>query len=141
LPCVNGVTTALIQNGGGDPNRAKDFPKRNIKGGRMGIAEIIFVVLLAGGMFGSGIYVGIVTKKWFFFGVFALFFTCFGLMEWWSVAATGESISQTIWTVGESNPIGFWIMLVSLALAWGALLWHFAIKKIGKKKQKNEYDG
>jgi len=100
----------------------------------MGVSEILFVVLLAGGMIGSGIYVGVVKKKWYFLGVFVTFFLCFGLWEWISVAQTGESISQTIWSLGESNPIGFWIMLVSLLVAWLALLWHFAIKKVGKKK-------
>jgi len=100
----------------------------------VGVEEILFVVLLAGGMIGSGVYVGLKTKKWYFLGVFVIFFLCFGLMEWWSVAQTGESISQTIWGLGETNPVGFWIMLGALGIAWASLLWHFATKKIGKKK-------
>ena len=99
----------------------------------MAWTEILFVILLAGGMIGSGVYVGLKTKKWYFLGVFITFFVCFGLWEWVSVAQTGESISQTIWGLGESNPVGFWIMLVGLLLSWLSLLWHFAIKKMGKK--------
>jgi len=100
----------------------------------MGVSEIIFVVLLAGGMIGSGVYVGLKTKKWYFLGVFVTFFLCFGLWEWISVAQTGESISQTIWGLGESNPVGFWIMISALAVAWASLLYHFIEKKIGKEK-------
>ena len=98
------------------------------------MGEVIFVLLLAGGMIGSGIYVGVKTKKWYFLGVFLTFFLCFGLWEWVSVAQTGESISQTIWKLGDTNPVGFWIMIAVLGLAWASLLWHFATKKIHGKK-------
>jgi len=97
------------------------------------MGEILFVLLLAGGMMGSGVYVGIKTKRWYFLGVFVTFFLCFGIWEWVSVAQTGRSISQTIWELGETNPIGFWIMLGSLLVSWLALMFHFAAKKIGKK--------
>ena len=100
----------------------------------MGLGEIIFVILLMGGMIGAGVYVGIVKKKWYFLGVFVTFFLCFGLWEWISVAQTGESISQTVWSLGETNPIGFWIMLFFLASAWMALMYHFATKKIHGNK-------
>ena len=106
------------------------------------MSEVIFVLLLAGGMIGSGVYVGLKSRKWYFLYVFLTFFACFGLWEWASVAQTGESISQTIWKLGETNPFGFWVMLISLVIAWLSLMYHFATKKIhGRKKQRSEYDG
>lgn len=100
----------------------------------MELNEIIFVLLLAGGMIGSGVYVGVKTKRWHFLWVFLTFFACFGFWEWRAVATTGYSISQNIWQFGESNPTGFWIVLGALQIAWLSLLYHFAIKKIGRKK-------
>ncbi len=97
------------------------------------MGEIIFVVLLAGGMLIPGIFVGITTKRWQLLGVFGTFFVLFGLWEWHAVANTGFSISQNLWQIGEGSPKTLWSIIGSLAVAWGALMWHFATKMLGKK--------
>ena len=96
--------------------------------------EILFIFLLAGGMLGSGVYVGIRTKYWHLFYTFLLFFICFGLMEWHATATTGKTVSQQVWAFGETNPIGFWVVIGALIISWLSLMYHFASKKIGKEK-------
>ena len=89
------------------------------------MAEIIFVILLAGGMLGTSAFF----KQWRLFMVFAIFFVIFGLCEWLSVSQTGKSISQHFWAFDNSNPTGGWIVVGGMAVAWGALLWHFKVHK------------
>ena len=98
------------------------------------MAEILFVVLLAGGMFGSGIYVGIRSGYWHLFAVFAFFFGCFGLVELHAIKTTNMSVSQQMWEFGANNPVGFWVVMGALLVSWLALLYHFAQKKIGGKR-------
>ena len=89
------------------------------------MGEIIFVILLAGGMLGTSAFF----KQWRLFMVFAIFFAIFGLCEWLSVAQTGKTISQHFWAFDTSNPTGGWIVIGGMAVAWGALLWHFKAHK------------
>ena len=98
------------------------------------MGEIIFVVLLAGGMLGSGAYVWYKTGYWHLLAVFGIFFACFGLVEWHAVSTTGLSVSQQVWEFGEGNPIGFWVVIGALIISWLALMYHFASKKLGGKK-------
>jgi len=58
---------------------------------------------------------------------------CFGLIEWHAVATTDMSVSQQVWEFGADNPVGFWIVIGSLIIAWLALMYHFAEKKIHGK--------
>jgi len=67
-------------------------------------SEILFVILLAGGMIGSGIYVGITSGYWHLLWVFLTFFGCFGFWEWHAVKTTGLSISQQMWEFDLSYP-------------------------------------
>ena len=97
------------------------------------MAEIIFVVLLAGGMLGSGAYVWWKTGYWHLLAVFGVFFGCFGLIEWHATATTGMTVSQQVWQFGAENPIGFWVVIGALIVSWLSLMWHFAIKKLGRK--------
>ena len=85
------------------------------------MGEIIFVILLAGGMLGTSAFF----KQWRLFMVFAIFFVIFGLCEWLSVAQTGKSISQHFWSFDTQNPTGGWIVVGGMGIAWAALLWHF----------------
>lgn len=87
--------------------------------------EIIFVVLLAGGMLGTAAW----AKQWRLFFVFLIFFVIFGLCEWLSVAQTGKSISQHFWAFDTANPTGGWIVVGGMGVAWAALLVHFKIHK------------
>jgi len=98
--------------------------------------EILFVIILAGGMIGSGIYVGIVSGYWHLLWVFLTFFGCFGFWEWHAVKTTGLSISQQLWKFGEMQPKGFWVVIGALIASWLALMWHFASKKFGRKNDK-----
>ena len=93
----------------------------------MGIGEILFVVALAGGF----LVPTAIFKQWRLFGVFAVFFACFGLCEWLSVAQTGMSISQHFWALDEAKPAAGWAIVGGMALGWVALLVHF---KWHKKK-------
>lgn len=94
--------------------------------------EILFVILLAGGMIGAGVYVGVKSKRWHLLWVFLTFFACFGFWEWHATATTGETVSQQVWAFGEANPIGFWVVMAALLISWLALLYHFCAKKFGK---------
>ena len=94
------------------------------------MAEILFVVLLAGGMLGAGVYFGLKTKHWHLLGVFVTFFACFGLWEWFAIRSTGMSISQQLWEFGETNPAGLWGIVGALLVAWLALLYHFVQKRL-----------
>ena len=89
------------------------------------MGEIIFVLLLAGGMLGTSAFF----KQWRLFFVFLIFFVIFGLCEWLSVAQTGKSISQHFWAFDTKDPVGGWIVISGMAIAWIALLVHFKIYK------------
>ena len=82
--------------------------------------EIIFVVLLAGGMLVPSAIAG----QWWLFTVFIVFFTCFGLVEWLAVKKSGKSVSQHFWKYSENHAIGAWLVLGGMLVAWLALLWH-----------------
>lgn len=96
------------------------------------MSEVLFVILLAGGMIIPGVYIGIKTKKWHLLWVFLTFFACFGFWEWHAIATTGMSVSQQVWAFGESNPIAFWVSIGGFIVAWLALMFHFCIKKFQK---------
>ena len=96
------------------------------------MSEIIFVILLAGGMIGSGVLIGLITKRWHLLYVFLTFFACFGFWEWHAIHTTGLSVSQQIWEFGDTNPILFWVVMGALIVAWLSLIWHFSIKKLSK---------
>lgn len=91
----------------------------------MDIGELLFVIALAGGMLGSGILVGLKTKRWHLMGVYVTFFACFGLWEWVAIKNTGDSISQTVGAFGVNHPLLFWIFIGMNIIAWGALMIHF----------------
>ncbi len=96
------------------------------------MGEIIFVILLAGGMLGSGAFVWKKTGHWQLLAVFVTFFLCFGLWEWHATSTTGQSISQHLWALGDDSPFSLWAVIGSLLVAWLALMWHFGSKLIGK---------
>jgi len=87
---------------------------------------LFFVVLLGAFLVPALIY----KQKWLF-RVFAIFFVCFGLVEWWAVAATGKTVSQHFWALDTVNPTAGWIIVGGMAIGWAALLIHF---KFHKKK-------
>lgn len=92
------------------------------------MGELIFCVALAGGfLIPSAIF-----KQWRLFFTFLVFFFCFGIMEWLSVAQTGMSISQHFWKLDTSNPVAGWIIIGGMGIGWLALLLHF---KLHKKKE------
>jgi len=96
----------------------------------MSIQELIFVILLAGGMLGSGILLWVKRKNKYLLYTYITFFLCFGFWEYRSVATTGESISQAVGKLG-SEPFWFWGFIVANIISWGALMWHF----IGMRKK------
>lgn len=89
------------------------------------MGEIIFVILLVVGMLGTAAW----ARQWRLFMVFAIFFVIFGLCEWLSVAQTGKSISQHFWAFDNINPVGGWVVVGGMGIAWAALLWHFKVHK------------
>ena len=80
--------------------------------------EILFVVILVVCFFVPPI----IFQQWWLLSVFVAFFTCFGIIEWVAVAKTGKSVSQKVWQMPMWKRI---ILCVCMAIAWGALLWHF----------------
>ena len=85
------------------------------------MAEIIFVILLAGGMLGTSALAG----QWWLFSVFLVFFICFGIIEAIAVKKTGKSVSQKFWALTKTNRAMAWVVWIGMLLAWLALLWHF----------------
>ena len=94
------------------------------------MGEIIFVILLAGGFF----IPAIIARQWWLVKVFGIFFIFFGLVEWWAVAQTDMSVSQHFWALSETNPGLAWFVIGGMAVAWLALLWHFAGKHLLRRK-------
>ena len=89
--------------------------------------DIAFFVVL----FGAFLVPSAIFKQWRLFAVFAVFFVCFGLLEWLSIAQTGQSISQKFWDLDTVNPAAGWVIVGGMALGWVGLLIHF---KLHKKK-------
>ena len=85
-------------------------------------AEIWFVVCLVVGLLGPALWVH---QYWLAF-VFAVFFLCFGLVEWMAVKKTGRSVSQQFWAYSEHHRFGAVCVLGGMAIAWIALLMHLA---------------
>lgn len=97
----------------------------------MSLQEIVFVILLAGGMIGAGILLAIKRANRYLLYTYLTFFVCFGFWEWRSCATTGQSISQAVGSLGN-EPIWFWTFIAMNVVAWGALMWHF----MGMRKKK-----
>ena len=86
--------------------------------------EMLFVILMIGGFLVPVAIVG----QWWLFGVFIVFFGCFGGIEAISVLKTGQSVSQKFWEYSKEHKAGAWTVLGSMLVGWLALLWHLAAK-------------
>jgi len=91
------------------------------------MGEILFIVALAGGF----LVPTALFKQWRLFFVFLVFFVIFGLMEWLSVAQTGQTISQHFWNLDSVNPVAGWVIVGGMGIGFLSLLIHF---KAHKKK-------
>jgi len=87
----------------------------------MKFKELIFVILLTGGF----LIPAALFAQWWLFGVFAIFFACFGVIEFLAVKTTGETVSQKFWNLRKTNPKAAWIIIAGMIIGWAALLWHF----------------
>jgi len=87
-------------------------------------AELIFVILLAAGFLIPSALFG----QWWLFGVFMLFFVCFGIVELLAVKFTGETVSQKFWKLRDKNKGKAWIVVIGMLVGWLALLYHFIIQ-------------
>lgn len=96
----------------------------------METSEIIFVILLAGGL----LIPSAIAKQWWLLSVFLVFFFCFGLIEWLAVSKTDLSVSQHFWEYSMINPIGAWFVLAGMLIGWLALLLHLSSKMRKKIK-------
>ena len=83
--------------------------------------EILFIVFLIGGLLGTSA----LAQQWWLFSVFAVFFVCFGIIEWLAVVKTKKTISQKFWDLTKKNKIMAWIVWIGMVVAWASLLWHF----------------
>lgn len=90
----------------------------------MKIREIIFVVLLAGGLLVPAALIG----QWWLFATFMTFFVCFGLIEFLADKFSGKTVSQNFWEYSKEHKLGAWIVLGCMLIAWLSLLWHLAAK-------------
>ena len=93
------------------------------------MGEIIFVVLLAGGL----LIPAALAKQWWLFKVFLVFFACFGLVELWAVSATDMTVSQHFWEYSLDNKFGAFAVLGGMLIAWLALLAHLG-KNLFKRR-------
>lgn len=95
------------------------------------MSEILFVILLVGGF----LIPTAVTRNWWLFKVFVIFFVCFGLVEWWATSTTDMSVSQHFWAYSESHTVMAWVVLGGMLVAWLALLAHLGKKLITRGKK------
>jgi len=86
-------------------------------------SELIFILL----MFLPTILMA-VFGMWVLFCVFFAFDVCFGLIEWYNVKKTGKSVSQQFWAWGKEHKVKAIIILSSMIIMWGALIWHLGSK-------------
>jgi hypothetical protein len=87
--------------------------------------QVLFVIALAGGfLIPTAIF-----KQWWLFRVFLIFFAIFGIVEWWAVSTTGQTVSQHFWNFDTANPAGGWIVIGGMGIGWLALLMHFKWRK------------
>lgn len=87
----------------------------------MAIGEIIFIIVLVAGF----LVPPIIFQQWWLWAVFAVFFCCFGVIEFLAVKTTGQSVSQKFWELRKNNKKAAWIIVIGMQVAWLALLWHF----------------
>lgn len=86
--------------------------------------ELIFVILLVVGFLLPPALFG----QWWLFGVFMLFFICFGITEFIATKATGKTVSQHFWALRAKSKAKAWIIIAGMAIAWLALLYHLIIQ-------------
>lgn len=84
-------------------------------------AEIAFIITLVVCFLAPPAIFG----QWWLFGVFLLFFGCFGVVELVAKAKTGKTVSQHFWALKKKNKVAAWIIVVCMLIAWLSLLWHF----------------
>jgi Mn2+/Fe2+ NRAMP family transporter len=89
----------------------------------MKISEVLFIVALAGGFLVPSAVAG----QWWLFGVFMIFFCCFGLVEWIAVKMSRKSVSQHFWKLMDEHPVQAWIIIAGMIMGWVALILHFII--------------
>lgn len=89
------------------------------------MGEILFVIALAGGFLVPTALFG----QWWLFGVFALFFVCFGIVELLAVKFTKKTVSQMFWELKRKNQTAAWIIVGGMGIGWVALLLHFMMHK------------
>jgi hypothetical protein len=87
----------------------------------MDIGQLVFIIVLVLGFLIPPALFG----QWWLFGVFLLFFCCFGVVEWLAVKKTGQTVSQKFWALRKRNPKGAWFIVIGMQLAWWALIFHF----------------
>jgi hypothetical protein len=84
-------------------------------------SEILFIIILVVCFLAPPAIWG----QWWLFGVFLLFFMCFGVVELVAKAKTGMTVSQHFWALKKKNKFAAWTIAVCMLIAWLALLWHF----------------
>lgn len=94
----------------------------------MNIAEILFVVALL-----IPLIPMVIAKQYWLVKVFGIFYVCFGLVEWWAVSSTGQSVSQHFWDFSQINPSLAITILASMGLMWAFLLVHLGDKMFKKR--------
>lgn len=85
--------------------------------------EVLFIL----SMFIPTVMMG-VFKIWPLFWVFVTFDVIFGLTEFLYVRNTGKTVSQHFWTYSKENKAKAIAILASMAIMWGALLYHLGYK-------------
>lgn len=91
----------------------------------MNIGELLFVIALAGGFLVPTALFG----QWWLFSTFAIFFVCFGIVEFLAVKFTKKTVSQHFWDLKRKNPKGALIIVGGMLLGWIALIAHFMLHK------------
>ena len=87
--------------------------------------ELLFILALLLPLIPMGI-----AGQWWLFSVFAVFYVCFGIIEWVAVARTDKTISQHFWDWSKDNKGMAWAILGTMMFMWIMLMWHLAAKII-----------
>lgn len=61
---------------------------------------------------------------WWWAAMFGVISVVLGVFEVLRVRKTGHTLSQKFWEFRQENPVGGWVIIAVMALAWVGLLLH-----------------
>ena len=90
----------------------------------MKLSEVFFILFFMGGL----LIPAALIQQWWLFGTFAIFFAVFICVEGLAVLVTKKTVSKHFWEYSRENKGKAIAVLISMQIAWIALLLHLAEK-------------